>query len=84
MLVRCSMLCAMVPGIWYVDNDIVDMMGMAGVKVRENELACYRGIVQVQAEEKCGDRVGWNREQALCFHPADPSVVEVETQEDTQ
>ena len=45
MLVRCSMLCAMVPGIWYVDNDMVDMMGMGGVKVRENELAGYRGIV---------------------------------------
>ena len=21
-----------------------------------------------------GDRVGWNREGVLCFHPADPSV----------
>ena len=45
MLVRCSMLCAMVPGIWYVDNDMVDMMGMGGVKVWEKELAGYRGIV---------------------------------------
>ena len=31
-----------------------------------------------------GDRVGWNREQVLCFHPADPSVVEVVTNEDVQ
>ena len=22
----------------------------------------------------CEDRVGWNREQVLCFHPADTSV----------
>ena len=22
----------------------------------------------------CEDRVGWNREQVLCFHPADPAV----------
>ena len=38
----------------------------------------------VQVEGECGDRVGWNREPVLCFHPADPSVVEVVTKEDVQ
>ena len=30
-----------------------------------------------------GDRVGWNRERFLCFHPADPSVRKLVTK-DTQ
>ena len=47
MLVRCSMLWAMVPDIWDIvnDNDKVDMMGKGGKKVWDKELAVYRGIV---------------------------------------
>ena len=43
-----------------------------------------KGVDWVQVVGECGDRVGWNREQVLCFHPADPSVVEVVTKEDVQ
>ena len=47
MLVRCSMLWAMVPDIWDVvnDNDKVDMMGKGGKRAWDKELAVYRGIV---------------------------------------
>ena len=32
------------------------------------------GVGRVYWEEGWGDRVGWNREGDLCFHPADPAV----------
>ena len=32
----------------------------------------------------CGDRVGWNREQFLCFHPTDPWVDDSVTKRRTQ
>ena len=35
------------------------------------------GVGTVYWEEGWGDRVGWNREGDLCFHPADPSVEKV-------
>ena len=53
-----------------------DMIRMGGKGVEGSRLGAGLG--------EGGDRVGWNREQVLCFHPADPSVVEVVTNEDVQ
>ena len=58
---------------------MVKINGM--IRMGGKELA---GVDWVQVVVECGDRVGWNREQVLCFHPADPSVVEVVTNEDVQ
>ena len=42
------------------------MMGVGRVK------AHYGFRAGKDVEEGRGDRVGWNREKDLCFHPTDP------------
>ena len=42
------------------------MMGVGRVKAR-NGFRADNGV-----EGGRGDRVGWNREKYLCFHPTDP------------
>ena len=37
------------------------------------------GLMRLMGRGVWGDRVGWNREKILCFHPADPSVEKLVT-----